>query len=238
VDAHDGPDARDPVKSLLVRAEGVLRRQGLQSFLGRALRRALGPVVRIDRLIFFVTDVTTVLPRLEARVPVDIRPATPEDFEAFAATFERMGVDPSELQERRDRGDVAFLALVGGRLVHSQWITFRAPLVSEIGVHLALGPRETCGYGAATLPEWRGHAIHPAVSLAVREYERAHGYLRHFAWAWARNFEAVRTTEKVGRPSRTVWSVWVLGMPRPVALGVARSGSPRLAPAPGPDQEA
>ena len=210
------------------RAAGILRHQGIGSLLARTLRRALHPVVRIDRLRFYVTDLTAIPPRREARIPIEIRPATSEDFETFVATFERMGVDRSELEERRARGDVAFLALVDGQLVHSQWITFQAPWVSEIGVRLDLGPQETCGYGAATLPEWRGHGIHPAVSLTLREYERAHGYLRHFYWVWVSNYESVRTNEKVGRPTRTVWSVWVLGMRRPVAVGVARSGMPRL----------
>ena len=226
------------MKSFLARAEGILRHQGLGSFFGRVLRRTLRPVVRIDRLLFFITDLTAPLPRIQARIPVEIRTATPEDFETFVATFERMGVERDELLERRDRGDVAFLALVDGRLVHSQWITFERPWVSEIGVRLALGPREVCGYGAATLSEWRGHAIHPAVSLAIREYERARGYVRHINWVWRSNFEGARGTEKLGTPARTVWSVWVLGLPRPLAIGVGRTGSPEFVSPHGSDQEA
>ena len=226
------------MKSLLTRAQDILSRQGLGSFFGRALRRTLHPVVRIDRLLFFITDLSAALPRIQARIPVEIRTATHEDFETFAATFERMGVESGELQERRDRGDIAFLALVDGRLVHSQWITFEAPLVSEIGVRLALGPREVCGYGATTLPEWRGHAIHPAVSLTIREYERARGYVRHINWVWKSNFEGARGTEKLGIPARTVWSVWVLGMARPLAIGVAGNGSPEFVSSRGSGQEA
>jgi len=226
------------VKLFLARAGGILRHQGLGSFLGRALRRALRPVLRVDRVLFFITDLSMALPRIQARIPVEIRMATQEDFDAFAATFERMGVEAGELQERRDRGDVAFLALVDGRLVHSQWITFEAPWVSEIGVRLALGPREVCGYGAATLPEWRGHAIHPAVSLTIREYERARGYVRHINWVWKSNFEGARGTEKLGIPARTVWSVWVLGMSRPLAIGVAGNGSPEFVSPRGSGQEA
>jgi hypothetical protein len=40
----------------LARAGGILRHQGLGSFLGRALRRALRPVLRVDRVLFFITD--------------------------------------------------------------------------------------------------------------------------------------------------------------------------------------
>jgi GNAT superfamily N-acetyltransferase len=188
----------------------------------------LRPVVRIDRLIFFAADLTQAFPRFDARVPVEIRPATPEDFETFAPAFERIGVDRPEIRRRTARGDVAIVAVAGGTLTHAQWITFVSPWVSEIGAQLVLGPGEACSYQAYTPPEWRGHGIYPAVGVAIREYERSHGGVRHISWAWASNFESLGPLSKLSRPTRMIWSVWVLGMRRPVALGVTRRESPPL----------
>ena len=212
----------------------VLRRQGVRSFVGRALRQLLHPLVRIQCLTFFITDLTAPLPSVRARVPADIRPATPEDFRAFASSFARSGVDRCEIEQRIERGDVAIIAVVGDALAHSQWITFHSPWVSEIEAIMVLEPGDGCSYEANTLPEWRGLGIHPAVSRALREYERSRGCRRHLAWSWAHNFESRRTLSKLGRPTRRVWCVWVRGMRRQVPLLVRPNGRPSLIPSPRP----
>lgn len=215
-------------RSLFAEGWRTLQRQGVGPASRRLIRRLLSPVVRIDRLIFFVTNLTKPLPRVQARTAVEIRPATPRDFETFAPVFRLMGVDRGEIQSRIARGDVALLALAGEALAHVLWITLVAPEVSEIGARLMLGPGEACAYEGFTPPEWRGHGIDPAVGSAALEYERSQGCTRHIGWAWASNFASTRTMFKLSRPTRRIWSIWVVGMRRPVVLGIRGRGSPPL----------
>ena len=226
--ASGGRAGEVKLRAVVARGWSTLRRQGVGRASRRLVRRILSPAVRIDRLIFFATDLTKPLPPMQARVPVEIRPASPGDFEVFASVFRSIGLDSGEIQSRIARGDVALLALAGGVLVHVLWVTFVAPEVSEVDARLMLGPGEACAYEGFTLPEWRGHGIDPAVSVAAREYERAQGCTRHIAWAWASNFPSLRTLFKLSYPTRGIWSLWVLGMRRPVALGIGRRGSPSL----------
>jgi len=215
-------------RSLATEAWRTFQRQGVGPASRRLIRRLLSPVVRIDRLIFFVADLSKPLPRVQARTAVEIRLATRKDFETFAPVFRLIGVDSAEIQSRIARGDVALLALAGGELAHVLWITLVAPDVSEIGARVLLGPGEVCAYEGFTPPEWRGHGIDPAVGSAALEYERAMGYARHIGWAWASNFASTRTMFKLLPATRRIWSIWVLGMRRPVALGIRRRGTPPL----------
>ena len=104
---------------------------------------------------------------------------------------------------------------------------------------LALVVRAAFG---ATLAFAACHSVtgenHVSTSTTPPVPAATHGYLRHFYWGWASNFESARTNEKIGRHTRTVWSVWVLGMTRPAALGVAGRGMPALVRSPEPERQA
>ncbi len=208
----------------------VLRWEGIYGLFRRAVRKSLGRVIRIQRVFFFETDLTKPLPIVRARVPLEIRVATRQDLEAFADNLEVAGFDRQEVRRRLECGDVATLALSGGRLANVGWITFSSPSITELGVSLLLDADEVCGYDAVTLPEWRGYGIQAAAANFRNHYERARGCTRHISWARSENVQSLKSIAKLGRKrTKTVWSIWVLGMKRPLLLGASLNGSPSLA---------
>src|SRR5207247_893115 len=94
---------------------------------------------------------------------------------------------------------------------------------------LELQPGESCGYQAVTHPDWRGLGIQPVAALFRNVCRRERGCTRHISWVEASNTANVRPQAVRGRRrTKTVWSIWVLGMRRPVALGATSEGSPSL----------
>lgn len=58
--------------------------------------------------------------------------------------------------------------------------------IDEIGITLRLGPNESYGYDAFTMPEWRGRGIQSAASAFKTRLERSCGLTRHISYARAR----------------------------------------------------
>jgi hypothetical protein len=111
------------------------------------------PVLRINRFVFFETDVTEPIPIMRAQIPLEIRPARLEDSETLADGFRAGGIAPEEVRRRVGRGEVCIVALSeGGELVHFQWIAFSARWLNEIGVTLLVAEGEAYTYNAVTLP--------------------------------------------------------------------------------------
>jgi GNAT superfamily N-acetyltransferase len=207
----------------------VLRWEGPGALVLRVIRRLLHPVLRVRRLLFFEADLTVPQPRLQARVPLELRLATLDDVEQHAEGLATLGLDPAEARQRLERGDLGVLGLSGGHLVHVGWITFGSPWIDELGARLLLQPGEACAYDAVTHPDWRGHGIHLAASAYRARIQRARGATRHFSWVWADNVQNTRNQARRGRRlARTVWTVWVRGMRRPLLIGAGGPGSPVL----------
>lgn len=213
----------------LARVHEIVRWEGLGGLAWRLSMRALRPVLRIDHVLFFETDLTRPLPPVSTRVPVEIRVVDADGLETFAVELEGVGLHREDVRHRLELGDVPIIATSGGMLAHIQWMSTRAPEVTEISAALLLEPGRACAYGALTLPQWRGHGIHAAVSRAVREYERERGYTHHVSWADAANAQSLRTNEKLGhRLTKNVWAVRTLGMAQPLFLGTPRGGRPNF----------
>ncbi len=206
----------------------MLRWEGVRGLLHRAVSRTLHPVVRVRRLLFMETDLTRPGTQLAARVPLEMRVVTRADLEALAPGLTALGIDLPQAREQLGRGDVLTVGLSGPVLVHAGWISFSPPWIDEIGARLDLGPGEACGYGAVTHPNWRGRGIQPVGALFRDEVMRARGRTRQISWAWADNSANRRQTERGRRRTKTVWSVWVRGMRRPLVLGATAAGSPSL----------
>jgi hypothetical protein len=213
----------------VARAREILRWEGIKGLLRRGLRKVLHPIIRVRRLLFFEMDLTKPFPKIEARVPLEMRVATAEDLDTFGEALTELGMDIAKARRQLDRGDLLTLALSRGTLTNAGWITFSSPFVDEIGVILELRPGESSDYQAVTHPDWRGLRIQPAASLFRNECQRARGYTRHIAWVWADNISNVKPQAARGRRhTKTVWSIWILGMRRPLLLGVTQEGSPSL----------
>lgn len=219
------------MKLLGAKIYDVVRSEGFWGLIRHAVRK----VAQIRRLFFFEADLTQPLPNVTARIPVEIRTATLKDLEIFANELEqRAGLNRQEAQQRLKAGNVAVLALCDRKLAGIQWLTFTDRLVTDIGRKLVLAPGEACDFAAVTFPEWRGKGIASALMRAVNEYERTHGYTRHIAWVRSNNVPSLRIQTKLGRKrTKTVWSIWVLGMKQPLVFGATQKGSPSLVP-PGP----
>ncbi|MET0852213.1 MAG: hypothetical protein ABW020_13840 [Candidatus Rokuibacteriota bacterium] len=219
--------------------------RGPRRLLGLAFRGLpvlLAPCARARRLFFYESDLDVPLPPLPPPlVPLDLHVATRDELLARAEELPGFGVDVEEAVRRLDEGDVAIVGIVEGALAHLQWISFRSPWVNEIGVTLRLAPGESTAYGAFTAPAWRGHGIHALASRFLNEEQRRRGATRMVAWVWASNRASRRVLfAKLGRRrTKTVWSLWVLGMRRPLLIGATATGSPSLARGePGPKSTA
>jgi GNAT superfamily N-acetyltransferase len=186
--------------------------------------------VRARRLLFFETDLDAPAPALDAAtIPLDLHVGTLDDLLTLGPALADAGVSAEEAGCRLAAGDVAIVGMVRSQLAHLQWISFRSPWVNEIGVTLRLGPGEAAGYGAFTAPAWRGHGIHTLASRFLNEEERRRGATRHVSWVWASNAPSLRAFAKLGRRrTKTVWSIRLAGMRRPLILGATSAGSPSL----------
>ena len=233
---HAGPEGSrrpaggdDPNTLSFARVREIARWEGLRGLVRRAVRRTLHPVLRFRRLLFFEMDLTQPFPKVEARVPLEMRVAVEEDLEALAEPLAELGVETAAARRRLARGDLLTLALSHGTLVNVGWVTFSHPYIDEIDAVLELAPGESCGYLAVTHPDWRGLGIQPAAALFRNECQRARGYTRHISWVVADNVANVRPQAVRGRRrTKTVWSLWILGMRRPFLVGATAEGSPSL----------
>ena len=216
-------------KAAFGRAREIVRWEGALGLLLRAVRRALHPIFRVQRLLFFELDLTQPLPKLVARVPLEMRVASNEDLDTFAAALAELGVDAAGARRRLADGDLLTLAISEGALVNVGWITFSSPYIDEIAAVLELQPGESCGYQAMTHPSWRGLGIQPAAALFRNECQRARGCTRHISWVVGDNVANVHPQSARGRQrTKTVWAFWMLGMRRPFLVGATREGSPSL----------
>src|SRR5262249_40663237 len=145
------------------RALEILRWEGTDGLVVRALRKALAPVLRVERVRFFESDLTRPLPSIPARVPLVYRTVSHADLPAFADSFARFHVVSEDARERLDRGDVPGVALACDEVACLTWLSTRPAWVDEAAVWLRLGPGEATGYGGGALPAWRGYGIAPSL---------------------------------------------------------------------------
>jgi ribosomal protein S18 acetylase RimI-like enzyme len=211
-------------------AWSTLRWRGASGLAARAARELLGPLARIQRFVFVEADLERPSPGIEARVPLVIRPAAPEDFERAREVFEQGELDLREARERLSRGEVCVLGLAGGEPVYFVWASFAPHVwIDEIGLTLRLGPHEAYNYQSFTLPRWRGNRIDPACTAVLQDYERARGRTREVGYVRADNVQSLKTVARLGyRKTKTVWRILPLGAKRPFLVGATREGSPSL----------
>jgi len=171
-----------------------LRFQGTEVFAWKLLLKMLSPVAAMSHQILFDYDLTTPIAPCPARVDCEIGPATeaeieeivaarfpafspadfaglPDDREYLIAYTERELARFEETFRRRciqwmRTGEQCFIARVGGRIVHSNWIRFDwcKPAPER---PILLRPGEIYMTEAHTVDDMRGKAIHGAVNAAM-----------------------------------------------------------------------
>lgn len=216
-------------------ALSILRYGGAARFIGIVMRGLLQPFVAWRTFCFFERTLDEPVAPFDASIPLEMRIATDADFERFNDVLLRERVDKSEIEERRTSGDLCFIGVAEGRLIHFTWLVRRPLWLPAVGATLDLGPDEAYIHFSYTDPAMRGRGVQPAVTNFMIRWERAAGIRHHYYYVMGHNVSAMRITSgrHVGRaaePSRTVRTVRVLGARGSLALGVQGEQRPHLKP--------
>jgi GNAT superfamily N-acetyltransferase len=79
-----------------------------------------------------------------------------------------MGFDDAEpVLERFGGGRRCYAAFVEGVLVSYGWVSMEEEWVSELGLHIRLAPGNAYIWDCATLPEYRGRGLYPALLVYI-----------------------------------------------------------------------
>ncbi len=95
------------------------------------------------------------------RVAVTFQRIGPEVAPSLAQAME-LG-DPAEVLQRFAAGRLCYTGNVEGVLTTYGWVTFDEELIGELGLHIRLAPGEAYIWNCATLPEYRGLRLYPAL---------------------------------------------------------------------------
>ena len=157
------------------------------------------PFVAWESLRFFERDLTVAtVSDVVTRVPVETRLATTDEMLAFPS--ER----PGEAAERIAAGDLCFVGLRAGRIVHQTWLGTRPTYIPEIGARIRLGPNQTYLYASLTEESSRGTGVQAAVASYIVRYQKEHGIERHFFFVKWHNFSARQVLNRIQPPPRAV----------------------------------
>jgi hypothetical protein len=245
VDAVRAPDAETiregsgnagsprSVRHTTRRARELLARGGGRAVLVRAARRLLSRVCTWVTYRFYQRDlVSQGLEEFVARIPLETRVATVDDFERFRDVFEQAGVSPRKIEERVLNGDVCFLGVSEGRLLHFSWLTLRSARIPALGLTVTLRPGEVYGYNAYTVPEARGLGVQPAVAVLKTSWEQARQLRHHISSVVADNYSAHKIYGRAHlpatRPGPTVRCFRFAGLRGRLLTGLGAAHGPRF----------
>ena len=110
------------------------------------------------------------------------------DSEAAPSLAQAMGLEnPEEVFKRFDAGKRCYIGNVDGVLATYGWVTFDKELIGELRLHIRLAPGEAYIWDCATLPEYRGLRLYPALLWYMISELRAQGLKRIWIGADADN---------------------------------------------------
>ena len=107
--------------------------------------------------------------RLDKALPEGLEPRTPATFSRAAPEIadelaQVMGFDDcASVLHRFRMGKQCYVARIDGKLVTYGWITFDKESIGELGLSLRLQQGEAYIWDCATLPEYRGQRLYPAL---------------------------------------------------------------------------
>ena len=110
------------------------------------------------------------------------------DSEVAPSLAQAMGLEnPEEVFKRFDAGKRCYIGNVDGVLATYGWVTFDKELIGELRLHIRLAPGEAYIWDCATLPEYRGLRLYPALLWYMISELRAQGLKRIWIGADADN---------------------------------------------------
>ncbi len=128
---------------------------------------------------------------------IELRILRPRELLEAAADPE-LRLDPDFVRAALARGDMAFGAFEGERLVGYSWRSFTAAPHFE-GLWAGVARPYFCGYKAFTRPSHRGRRIHVAVALYSDSFLLERGYTAEVGLVDLSNFASLRTAKVLGR---------------------------------------
>jgi GNAT superfamily N-acetyltransferase len=115
-----------------------------------------------------------------------------------AAGDPELDMPPDFVRGALARGDMAFGAFEGDRLVGYSWRTFTAAPHTE-DLWIRVDRPHFGGYKAFTRPSYRGKRIHPAIALFSDAYLLERGYTAEVGVVDISNFSSLGTARFLGR---------------------------------------
>ena len=110
------------------------------------------------------------------------------DSEVAPSLAQAMGLEnPEEVFMRFDAGKRCYIGNVDGVLATYGWVTFDKELIGELRLYIRLAPGEAYIWDCATLPEYRGLRLYPALLWYMISELRAQGLKRIWIGADADN---------------------------------------------------
>jgi ribosomal protein S18 acetylase RimI-like enzyme len=108
------------------------------------------------------------------------------DSEAAALLAQAMELDSQEEVLRRlGAGKQCFAGIVDGKIATYGWVTFDKELIGELRLHIQLSQGEAYIWDCATVPEYRGLRLYPALLWYIIEDLWSQGFKR--VWIGADN---------------------------------------------------
>jgi hypothetical protein len=182
--------------------EAAVSKKSLPPNASRIWTTLLSPLGRLSVELLLRRDLHQAIPAISTKIEVTIRPATERELYHVArlysgdpylylgdaplageeaAASEKRAVDLYRQQMRR--GEKCFLALVGGEIVHVNWICFRWG-EALLGRPLILQPGQVYTTDGFTVERYRGRNIHAAVLGEMLRYAQRAGC--HTAYTMSR----------------------------------------------------
>jgi len=156
--------------------------------------KCVSPLGRLELAILYEMDLTRPIERIRAKVETTLAQATPSDVKELSDHTSSM---PEATIQRVQRGEVCFIARVGPRIVHSNWLSFRWK-ESLAGRFIVLDEDAAYCGDAYTDAAWRGLGIHTEVNSTMLRFLQEKGFRRAYTWAYADNRSSRKTMERVG----------------------------------------
>lgn len=147
-------------------------------------------------IIVYRKDLGQPLTAHPARVPVDIAVATDEQVVARLAALAGGDEREAALYARRmRRGQRCFVAWVGDEPAGFNWLATADEADEDRTIRLRAG--EVYCFDAYTAPEWRGHAVHPALLARMLEVAQAEGYATAFTQVGRARWASRKTHQRL-----------------------------------------
>ncbi len=176
---------------IIQRALGVLREEGLRSFLFRLLG-----VICYRRLLLLERSLSEPLPEVRSSLPLEIEWLGPNDQAEFSAMVSDQY--NTQIEARMNKGDRCLAARTHGKLAAVMWACTTSLRISYLEMDTPLLPGEVYLCGAFTDPAFRGHAIAPTLSVEMLRRFRETGFHRAIRATWPENSPALRAHAKAG----------------------------------------